>query len=152
MDTTYSKHPRVRSGENDRIAQEYDREDGKSKSSKEIGKETKWSDRSPTARNDGGNEFTKQRQDTGEIKQRKVESKKKIQTFLLKVINFAGSEAEFKTMLKKVSRHTFVIKDYKLDGHDTFFNIVLNSASDPTKFITFKGNFVFDGETLKPCR
>ena len=68
MDTAYSKHPRVRSGENDRIAQEYDREDGKSKSSKEIGKETKWSDRSPTARNDGGNEFTKQRQDTGEIK------------------------------------------------------------------------------------
>ena len=118
MDTAYSKHPRVRSGENDRIAQEYDREDGKSKSSKEIGKETKWSDRGPTARNDGGNEFTKQRQDRGEIKQRKVESKKKIQTFLLKVRNFIGSEAEFKTMLKKVSRHTFVIKDYKLDGHD----------------------------------
>jgi hypothetical protein len=52
------------------------------------------------------------------IKQRKVESKKKIQTFLLKVINFVGFEAEFKTMLKKVSRHTFVIKDYKLDSHD----------------------------------
>lgn len=118
MDTAYSKHPRVRSGENDRITQEYGREDGKSKSSKEIGHETKWSDRGPTARNDGGNEFTKQRQDRRKIKQKKEESKKKIQSFLLKVMNFVGSEAEFKTMLKKVSRHTFVIKDYKLDGHD----------------------------------
>lgn len=111
MYAAYSKHIRVASGDNDRIAQEHDRKDGKSKFSKEIGKETKLSDRGPTAENDGGNEFTKQRQDRGKIKQRKAESKKKIQTFILKVKNFVGSEAEFKTMLKKVSRHTFVIKD-----------------------------------------
>jgi hypothetical protein len=76
---------------NDIIAQEHGRDNCKSKSSKHIGKETKWSDRGPTARNDEGNESTKQHLDTGEIKQRIIESKKKMQTCLLKGINFVGA-------------------------------------------------------------
>lgn len=38
MDTASSKHPRVRSGENDRITQEYGREDGKVSLLKKLAK------------------------------------------------------------------------------------------------------------------
>ena len=112
---------------------------------KTLGKETKWSDRGPTARNDEGNESTKQHLDTGEMKQRIIESKKKMQTFLLKGINFVGSEAEFKTMLKKVSELTFVIKDYKMEGNDA--QCIAEFSSAQVKDATYA--FQMHNETSK---